>query len=144
FRQTLLCHAGVALEPQPRAEQLARFWVASPARPVVEKPDLHSTEELEFRGQRGAAMSTNHPLAKAAVCGLGSLWPFALPFPELVRQAAAWLGREAPALDGPDPEILLLEEILLGMYSAGLLHLSLEGPAFVPEAGARPVASPLA
>jgi hypothetical protein len=101
-------------------------------------------EELEFRGLRGSAMSTNVPLAKAAICILGSLWPLALPFADLVQRARSWLGGASGAGEEAEADVLLLAEILLGMYSAGLVFLHLEAPRFVLEVSECPVASPLA
>src|SRR5262249_54566279 len=116
FRQTLLCHAQVALDRPPKLEWLTRYYVASPARPVVPQPDVHSEEALEFRGRRGAAMSPNLPLAKAAVCILGSVWPLPLRWDELVRRARSWLGQPTPAAGEEGADLPLLAETLLGMY----------------------------
>jgi methyltransferase-like protein/trans-aconitate methyltransferase len=145
FRQTLLCHQQVALDRQLRPELLERFYLASPARPVVDRPDLGSEEELEFRGPRGSALSTNVPLAKAAVWTLGSLWPLPMPWGELVRRAQSLLG-QGPVTPQKEAaaDVLVMAEALLAIYSAGLVQLHLERPPFVLEVSERPVASPLA
>jgi SAM-dependent methyltransferase len=144
FRQTLLCHAQVAVDRQPKPEWLTRCYVASPARPVVKEPDIHSEEALEFRGPRGAAMATNLPLAKAAVSMLGSVWPLPLPWDELVRRARSALGQTSPAAGEEGADLPLLAETLLGMYAAGLGYLQVEAPRFVLDVSERPVACPLA
>jgi methyltransferase-like protein/2-polyprenyl-3-methyl-5-hydroxy-6-metoxy-1,4-benzoquinol methylase len=145
FRQTLLCHQEIGLDRTLRPEQGMGLFVASPALPVSSEPDIGSSALEEFRGPRGAALKTNHPLAKAALCRLGEIWPQAARFPELAARAYSLLGREADPDDVTrDLEERVLAEILLGAYSAGLAELHLHAQHVAWEAGERPVASALA
>lgn len=130
FRQTLLCRQEVALDRRTRPEQIRGLHLASEAHPVSPVPDLRPGVFEEFRGPRGAALKTDDPHAKAALCRLGEMWPRTLSFPELLAIAA---GEPAP-----------LEEILFQGYRAGLLEAYTNPPRFADSAGERPAASPLA
>jgi hypothetical protein len=91
-------------------------------------------------------MSTNHPLAKAAMSHLGHVWPRALPFSELLRTARALSQRDTS--DGEatlEEDSSWLSDMVMRLYAAGFLELYVhQAPAFVTEVSARPVASPLA
>lgn len=90
-------------------------------------------------------MSTNHPLAKAAMWHLGRVWPQALSFSELLQTA-----RTLSQRDGPDAEATLeedstwLSDMVVRLYAANFLELYFQAPAFVTSISARPVASRLA
>jgi methyltransferase-like protein len=145
FRQTLLCHQEVKLDRTPDPRRVMVLYIASAARPAADQPDLHSSAEEEFRGPRGALMSTDYPLAKAAIYHLGTVWPLFLSFPELVRQARSLLGQSSPPGDPcADEDAQVLAEILRQTYSADLIELYCQPPRFALQAGERPLASPLA
>jgi SAM-dependent methyltransferase len=128
FRQTLLCREEVALDRRPRPEQIVGLHLASAARPVSPVPDLRPGVFEEFRGPRGAALKTDDPHAKAALCRLGEIWPRSLRFPELLAA-------------GGEPASLA--EILFQGCRAGLLEAYTNPPRFAAHAGERPAASPL-
>lgn len=145
FRQTLLCHADIALERTLQPELMQVFSVASAARAVSAAPDICSTAVEQFRGAKGAAMSTGHPLAKAAVMELSEAWPRALAFHELLARIQSRLGPRAhDGAEGPGGDGLALGKILLATYAAGLVDLHLYAPQFVVDVSERPVASPVA
>ena len=145
FRQTLLCHEGVALERDPKAERVMNFYFASIARPVSEHPDISSAAVEEFRGARGGRMATDFPLAKAAMLRLGEIYPQPLHFNELLAQARARLGPQAEKqAEESEQEAQTLAEILLGVYAAGILEMHAYVPRCALEVSERPVASPLA
>ena len=54
FRQTLLCHAGIALQRQIPSAAVKEFWIARSHRPVEE----------------GQKLPTEHPVARAIVTAL--------------------------------------------------------------------------
>jgi len=137
FRQTLLCREEVPIDRAPRREVLESLYLGSQARPVVEHPDLDSpgvVEEFQSRGD--ASVSTDHPLAKAAILHLGQAWPRVIRFDELLRT----IGR-AGANAGDVGSLL---DILLSAYAAGLIELHTHAPHFVLEPGPRPTVSPVA
>lgn len=145
FRQTLLCHDNVAIDRDPKPELIAGFYISSPATPVSLTPDIRSEAVEEFRGPRGAAMSTGHPLAKAAILELGTRWPTSLRFHELLAHIRFRLGRDGHGTEGMDSDdVLELGRILLAMYGAGLVELQTHAPRFAVDVSERPVASRLA
>ncbi len=126
FRQTLLCHQGLALDHQPAAGRIPGLCVSSHARPVQDVTDPGSDEALEFQTADGASMTTNLPLAKAAILYLAARWPLAVPFGELPGASAALAG------------------LLLHIYASGLLELHVVPSRFTLEASERPRAFSLA
>jgi methyltransferase-like protein/cyclopropane fatty-acyl-phospholipid synthase-like methyltransferase len=146
FRQTLLCHQEVKVDRTMDPQRLTTLHMASVARPVADNPDLHSpAAEVEFRGQKGAVMTTDYPLAKAAVFHLGTIWPQSLSFPELVTQSRSLLGQASlPGDPCAAEDAQVLAEILFQTYMAGLVELYREPPRFAAQAGERPLASALA
>jgi SAM-dependent methyltransferase len=126
FRQTLLCHQELALGHEPSAERIPGLCVAGSARPVQDVTDPGSDEEAEFKTADGASMTTNLPLAKAAILCLAERWPLAVPFRELPGASAA------------------LAELLLKIYASGLVELHAAPSRFTLEASQRPRAFALA
>ena len=144
FRQTLLCHADVALDRALTGGQVERFSVASPIEPASSGPDLRPGAVEAFRGPKGAMIRVDLPLAKAALLHLGEAWPRRVPFPELRDRARARLaGPDLPAAEGDDAA-RALADILFEAYAAGLVQLHTFMPALALEPGERPAASPLA
>jgi hypothetical protein len=121
-----------------------RFHIASPARPASAAPDLKSSAVERFDGLKGASVSTDHPLAKAAVLHLGERWPQTLSFDELLTAARLRLGTETSEAAALERDAQTLCNILWQLYGANLVELHLGASRFVMEAGERPVASPLA
>lgn len=143
FRQTLLCRAELPLRFGFSPGTIARFHVACMARPVSSKPDLASDAPEKFAGEKDATMEVSLPLAKAALVVLAEIWPRALPFPELLAQARARLGRP-PASELTDPETLAVFEMFLEIYAPGLASLHVSPARFAQNVSERPLASPLA
>jgi methyltransferase-like protein/2-polyprenyl-3-methyl-5-hydroxy-6-metoxy-1,4-benzoquinol methylase len=146
FRQTLLCHRDMPVRRPPAVERLSRLYVCSPARPEAAAADPASPAPAEFRGPQGAAVSTDHRLAKAALLCLAESWPRAVPFETLVALAQARVKpTPAPAGDGgaPPGEMEALGQVVLRSYGAGLVHLRMSPPAAVGTVSERPVASAL-
>lgn len=142
FRQTLLCRAGVSLKRDLRAEQMTRFYVASSAEPASAAPSLDPGVIERFTGPRKSAMQIDHPLTKAAMIELRSIWPKAIRFVDLVRAARRRLGQSPAASDDSDAQTLA--DVVLGGYSAGLLELRLLPSCWAQPAGERPKLWPLA
>jgi SAM-dependent methyltransferase len=119
FRQTLLCHAGAEpREPQPDA--VRGMLAATPARPTADV----GAGRVEFRGPRGATLTTDHDAVKRALVRLGDAWPHAIPIAEL----------------GGD----VVRDMLLRAYAADLVHLHVWAPEAARAPSERPVASALA
>lgn len=144
FRQTLLCHREVEIDPSPEARRVAGLQIASAARPDNASPDTRSAAKETFRTPRGASATTNHPLAKSALVALAEAWPGSLGFADLVERARAGAGRggapgETPAADAHD-----LAEVILGLYGMSFVELHTCAPRLATSAGERPIASPIA
>ncbi len=145
FRQTLLCHAGVRLDRRPNPERVKQLSASSEARPSASEPDVRSAAAEEFNFPKGGKMSTNHPLAKAAILHLGRVWPQAVPFAELLRTARAMAARDTPAAGAPvDEDSNWLSDMLLRLFAAEFLDLCVRAPSFASTVSERPAASPLA
>jgi methyltransferase-like protein len=137
FRQTLLCHEDVPLDRMLQREILRTLHLGSSARPVVERPNVDAPGIVEeFRGRGDSTMSTDHPLAKAAMLHLGQVWPRVIGFDDLLRN----IGRRGDNA----AETGSLLDILLAAYTAGFIELHTHAPHFALEPGPRPTASPVA
>ncbi len=144
FRQTLLCHSEIALSRRPDPERIALLAASSQARPSSPEPDVRSTAAAEFNFPNNGKMSTNHPLAKAAILYLGSIWPEAAPFPELLRTARSMSARDDSGAAAPVAEDSnWLSDMLLRLFAADFLELCVHAPIFVSTVSERPAASPL-
>src|SRR5579863_6254871 len=86
FRQSLLCHSEVAIDRTISSERVTGMFAAADASPAVPDPDLRSTSALQFTYPSGGSMSTNHPLAKAAMTHLGHVWPRPCRFRSSLRR----------------------------------------------------------
>jgi SAM-dependent methyltransferase len=117
FRQSLLCHADAERrEPEPAA--VRGMLASTPARPVGDV----GRGRVEFRGPRGATLTTDHEAVKRALVRIGDAWPDAVPV--------------------GDDEVVC--ETLLRAYAANLVHLHVWAPALATAPSQRPVASALA
>ncbi|MGF1581043.1 MAG: methyltransferase regulatory domain-containing protein [Gemmataceae bacterium] len=146
FRQSLVCHVDQQPDYNVRAESIAHFSIASPARPTSEGFDIHSATSTEFTAG-SVTLTTTTPIVKAALLHLGKVWPKAIPFQTLLHQARLHL---APSATEDPTSIhrlaLILSRALLTAYCSGdgsLVELSLHPPTFSTEVTDRPVASPL-
>jgi methyltransferase-like protein len=90
-------------------------------------------------------MSTNHPLAKAAMSHLGRVWPQTLKFSELLQTARALSQRDTSSGEAPlEEDSNWLSDMVVRLYAANFLELYLQAPAFVMKVSERPAASALA
>lgn len=139
FRQSLLCRADVAVTHQIRPERLAEVFVTFSGKSGDATADLTTTAPVTFTGDHQSHVTTNHPLAKAALTLLSTAWPQALPYTDILGGALRLIGRsEEPR----DSEQLL--DILQGCYGRGLINLHLHPPRLAARPGPMPMASPLA
>jgi SAM-dependent methyltransferase len=143
FRQTLLCHEALSPAPALLPGAAGALFVASAARPVPDQADLVSpSAAVEFRVPGGPGLSTAHPLARAALAHLGTIWPRAIGLPDLVRQAHRILGM--PGGEDPARPARALGDLIVSAYSAHVAELFTVPSAFTLEVRERPVASAVA
>jgi SAM-dependent methyltransferase len=142
FRQTLLCHEGLALDLSLKPALARRFSVSGLVRPESPRVDLAGRTPERFSHPRGASLKTDWPVAKAALLVLAERWPQALAFEELLELALAGVPEGAAGLPAGRAATELGQLILRG-HASGLLELHLHRPARTPAPGDRPVSSPL-
>ncbi len=142
FRQTLLVHAGLRVSREPLIAAIPRFSVVSMAKPKSGSPDLTPGVVEQFEGPRGGAMQIDHAPTKAAMLLLRDAWPRAILFFDLLNRARGMVGEETSTEWNDDAK--LFAEILLGIWSAGLVEMHCFQPSWAVEAGEKPRLSPLA
>jgi len=145
FRQTLLVHQEHTLKRDLNFQNILGFYVASPVKPVSEKPHIQSTAMEKFQTPNGAMLQTANPITKAAMMILNEIWPQPIPFAELRNAARDRLGplriQEAGTI-AMDAQVLGTE--ILQCYTANMVELRIRAPDFTIQVSERPVASPLA
>jgi methyltransferase-like protein len=139
FRQTLLCRQGIPLDRQIKAESMRDFNISSSAQTVSPETDIRSAQEEEFQSDKGERMKTGHPLTKAVMMHLGSVWPRSLSFEELLSGALRLLGKTPGKEDTP-----LLGKILENAFRVGFVELNFQAPRLSLHPGERPLASSVA
>jgi methyltransferase-like protein/ubiquinone/menaquinone biosynthesis C-methylase UbiE len=138
FRQTLLCHARLPVEHYLAPGRLQGLMVSSAAKPVSEEVNLNSDGEEEFRGARNASLKTDHPVMKAAMVTLGSVWPERLSLEDLRAHIAARL--DVP-LDSV-PADLLVQGVITA-FTMRVLDFHVYSPRLTRQPGERPQTSRL-
>lgn len=147
FRQSLLCHQGLALRRDYSPGQVAGMWVASPVLPESEKPDLHSAAPETFRNAQGSKFTTGEPVAKAALMHLSEIWPQSVRFEALLEAARRRVEPEAPPIYSPERlarEAQGMGEMLLRGFWIDMVELHVCPPRFQTQISERPEASLLA
>ena len=140
FRQTLLVRQDAPFSDVRVARQIRTLAAASAIKPVSISPDLSVDVEAKFKNPKGGMITLRQPLAKAAFLHLGSAYPRAVPFAELVSAARQILGPIATTPADEDD----LAEILHEAYSVDLIDLQ-SGPAtFTMTPWERPTTSAVA
>ena len=135
FRQTLLCHAGIEVKRAISPELVQRFRMASCFEPVA----AAGGDAAQFRDADGRVLEVPDALTAAALRELHAVWPKALPFAELLADAAGRLAMPA----GPR-EAAVLSHGLLGCYAASRsLELQQQPRPFHAAVSRFPQASPL-
>lgn len=123
FRQSLLCHAEHAPTRMLRPEPIMDLIVRSEA---TAQPGIGENGAITFRAPDNAALTTDHPVSQAALRVLGTAWPRAFSFPDLMDAAYTQLGRR-PAPDDPrgqQDRLLVAANLLRGHgHSARLAGL---------------------
>jgi methyltransferase-like protein len=133
FRRTLLCRQGASLVEDIEPYRLRGLRVSSATIPVDTVKEGDEPGSKRFRvPSTGDTFTTSDPLTIRILLRLGEAWPIASGFEELVKGVAD------EAVDGT------VQDILLSLYSAGVVFLHTLPVACVSVSGERPSASPLA
>jgi len=136
FHRCLLCHGDLPLKRSYGPDDLPAFRLSSEVRSTSPQSAVHENSIAEFKGPDGRALSTDAPIAKAALAFLESECPSSIPYRELAEKAAQ-------ASSQPHTEDQLRAILWAGCCN-GLIELELMAPAFSLYAGEKPLASPLA
>jgi hypothetical protein len=146
FRQSLICHAEVDLHRSPSPEILDAIRLASRVKPVSTEPELATRKLEEFSGPKAQQhLEIDHPLAKAALFYLGSIWPRSAEFLQIVTSATDLIARETGApFEATETDTAALREVMLRIFGSGLLEFRTTDPGYAEHPGERPATSPLA
>ena len=137
FRQTLLCHAERTVVRSLDPATLDGLSVAG-AVSADEPVSLSRGVAVRFAGPDESAMTTSEPAMKAALIELGSRFPEAVPFRELVAEARRRVGADRAYAQA------ILSESLLEANVAGIVELLAHQPPIAARPGERPRASAVA
>ncbi len=140
FRRTLFCRSGSGIAHEPLPETLAGLLAVGRARPVDPDLDVRSDREEVFRSRAEEEFRTSRPLFKATLAVLADEAPRAIPMAELASMVASRLEGARDVEAG----LQELSRALLGLLLSNAVVLRTSPGAFVPAAGERAVASPLA
>jgi SAM-dependent methyltransferase len=124
FRQTLLCHAGRTLDPEPLPERLRGLAVSAALRWTADAPSGRVT----FIGPGTAHVVTDHPLVVRTLEAIGRSWP-----------SPCWIAEL-----GSDRELPAIRDMLLRCYATNLVRLHVHPPFVSTAPSERPRVSPVA
>jgi SAM-dependent methyltransferase len=136
FRQTILCRAEARIRTDPDPAAVSGFAVTGDPVPDPDPPELTLGVAVKFRTPKGAAVTVDHPTAKAALLELRESFPSPTSFSDLLANAMRRAGRSGAAAEAEDREGLA--KLLVGGYRIGLVDLHVDPPRFARTAGARP------
>ena len=125
FRETLLCRRGIPLDRKLSLDPFRNLFAASRVTPGESQKD----GQQQFGLSKSGNLTTNHPLAKALLCHLASLWPGSMRLSEF------------PIGDYPSDAAAGL---LMQLVQAGALELRIHPPKIAASIGDHPAASALA
>jgi methyltransferase-like protein len=139
FRQSLLIRAGAALDRKLSQARVMALRIAAPVQRNETPVDLASDRAETFRFADGRSVEASTRIVKSALTILAAQWPLAIPFDQLLQQAAEKIGvHDAPA----ERDVLAAE--ILRLHLGGLAELNRAAPPFVLVSGPRPQASAIA
>jgi methyltransferase-like protein/2-polyprenyl-3-methyl-5-hydroxy-6-metoxy-1,4-benzoquinol methylase len=145
YRESLLCHDGIALDWARRFDHLDEFFLAGDIKPIQTPVDLHSLKREQFKGAGQDAITTDSPIVKAALVYLGEVWPRAVSFQEVEATAAA---RVHPSKTSPWQRAIDRDVLANALLDAFLAHRLVEwhlwSPPLVTAVSKRPLASKFA
>jgi methyltransferase-like protein len=145
FRRTLLCRQEITPQRQLGREQLSGMHIATELQPAEGPLNLSSFNELSFHAGSGPTVTVTKPIHKAALLGLGRIYPEMVAFDSLSAFAHNEMGKvlvrnsESHGQDMADLAGLVLE-----LFAKDLITLQNRPPRYATKPGDRPTASPLA
>ncbi len=138
FRQTLLCHAGIAIDHQLDARHFDGIYLAGEILPASGEWNVHSEKSELFLGANKSEFETSRPFLKAAFARIAARWPQFISTDELWLEIKHDLGERERATSQD------FSSALLQIAIAGGLTLLTYRPPFLLELTEKPTASALA
>jgi methyltransferase-like protein/SAM-dependent methyltransferase len=136
FRETLLVREEQPLNWSIASDRIHGLHIASAGKPTSAPVDVASESPAQFRSPSGMTVSTTNPLSKAALALLAEAWPGTIPFMEVLRGAAARVGREPT-----DNDLASLSTSLLNAYiTSDVIEVHATPVTFARIPGEKPVA----
>ena len=142
FRSTLFCRSEVALDRDPEPAIIEKFYIASNVKAQPTNAAVNSDGPQKFLGSNEASLEINHPLTKATLTYLGSVWARSVSFDELLEESSNLLGRDRVDLN--NAEIKQTSAYLIRLFQAGFVKLHRFRPNFAGTAGDLPKTSDFA
>lgn len=138
FRRTLLCCADAEVAGGPQVEVVPKLLCLSYASPESSSPipDANAKATERFRGRDGVVAATADPLTRAALWCLIDQAPAALSFDALYEVLCARVPLHVPGEEA-------LAELLLALYTSGLVELTVDALPITVQPGERPAVSAL-
>lgn len=140
FRATLLCHGQADLRRHIAPACIKDFQIAANVVPPDDDLDPGAPGVAAFTTVEGGTISVDHALSKAALLHLGTIWPQAVSFPDLVERACGLID----AARASEADVEALTAILFRMVGDGPVMLHLYPPRLTTDISERPQAGPLA
>jgi methyltransferase-like protein len=140
FHATLLCRDSQRLDRNPSPHKMREFLFDSKAirEPALAKSNEDAVET--FSNERGARVATNNPLAKAALNCLTAKSAEYISFEELLRKCRL----ATDSLSPEEEDAKALAEILLEIFSTGLISIHSRQPKLSTKISELPNANPVA
>lgn len=145
FRQSLLCHAGVAIDRTLGPASLSGLQLSSSRLTTGESPTLSAGTPLAFRDDRGREIATDNAFCKAALLHLSELHPGASTLDALERVAEDQISKATVSTQEGTAQRKGRAELrgeLLQLVTAGFLEVHAAPPVPFTEVSERPTASP--
>ncbi len=143
FRHTLLCHAEAAMHEGADSAMARGLHAVGHLRvEAVEGGTLDLGQGVPacFTSGDGAALTTDHPVIKAALALIGNAFPAAPAFDEVLIAAR----QASQSMNTIEADADALAHTWLAAFELGLMILHCDPPGFATEAGATPKANALA
>ncbi|TWT39385.1 methyltransferase regulatory domain-containing protein [Blastopirellula retiformator] len=138
FRQTLLCAKGTKIDRALGEKAMDGSWISSPMRPSEKSPDAKlPPNSVSFRNtQTNQGINTSDPLMAAAIEFIGSSFPLAVSFDDMVAHVEA----KAREMGDVDPTALRrgMANNMIHMMVGGLIDVSYNSSLFTKEVTVKP------
>ena len=108
FRQTLVCHEELDIQRDLDVDKLRDCCVFAYLN-CKEEIDLHSTTPQVFTNRSGSSFSVSHPLTKAAIVELATIYPGCYSYKDLLSRSQGILREFASEHEAADGDLLLEE-----------------------------------